>query len=333
MSYVLRRKSSPVFGMSCPGLHNALSASRRRLANRALTPVEFWRRPSRRYIHQEAQIPFQPKPKRYLLIWSFICANGIVFIWWGQAKLRLHEGRRTNPPSPARYEALQYMLQNYTLSIENLREGRWHTILTNAISHNDLSHLLFNMMGFHVFTRCAIEAGLRTPALLALGVGSALASSMAALLDWRRKHTYNVYGLGASGVVSGVGTAMACMMPYAQFQLMFIPVNIPLWVLSLGYIACDMYQLNSEKSGIGHAAHLGGAGFGILFYAVWLRKFGGVAALWRLYMGRSKLPSSPPSPPRPPAPSHHQLPRLPRGNPEANPLKKQTKQKKQKKQK
>ncbi|KAI1139054.1 hypothetical protein F5Y05DRAFT_412918 [Hypoxylon sp. FL0543] len=189
--------------------------------------------------------------------------------------MRANKGSDAQSADASRYEAIRYMRDHYTLSMTNLYQGRWYTILTSAISHYDFSHLAFNMISFSTFTRCAIEmGGLRGPSILALGVGSAVASGAASILDWYRKGAYNVFGLGASGVVSGIGAAMACMMPKQRFYVFFIPIGIPLWALMLGYIAYDSYGLNHfQKSGVGHAAHLGGAAYGALFYALRLRRW------------------------------------------------------------
>lgn len=74
---------------------------------------------------------------------------------------------------------------------------------------------------------------------------------------------------------------MLAVRPWAPFQIILIPVDIPLWVLMIGYIAYDSYRLNSNESTIGHSAHLGGSAFGILFYSLFLRKYGGLSTLLR----------------------------------------------------
>ncbi|KAI0840302.1 hypothetical protein F5Y06DRAFT_253740 [Hypoxylon sp. FL0890] len=262
---ILLRNISSASGVRGYSVHRTSSAVRARLAKRV----------ERRYTHHHPRIPQPWNMLHRRINWPFIGANGLVFLWWGRAKMRADEGLRAKSADPSHYEAVRYMIDNYTLSIRNLREGRWYTILTSAISHYDFSHLIFNMISFNTFTRCAIEiGGLRAPTILALGVGSAIASGTAWIFEWYRKGTYDMSGLGASGVVSGIGSAMACMMPKQRFNVFFIPVGIPLWALMLGYIAYDSYGVRRpEKSNIGHAAHLGGAAFGALFYALRLRRW------------------------------------------------------------
>lgn len=225
-----------------------------------------------------------------LVVWPFIGLNVVVFLWWQSAQSEAQRNGKDLARTPQQRAVgarstiaindpatgqLKHMVDNYALSLRNIREGRWHTLLTCAISHATLDHLVFNMISFNAFAGFAIMNGVPLPALLALGVGSGLASDMACLYDWNRKRK-EVPGLGASGVISGLGTAMACMRPMASFGIILIPIGIPLSLLMVGYIAYDSYRLNSEKSNVGHSAHLGGSAFGVLFYMLFLRKYGGV---------------------------------------------------------
>ncbi|KAK7743368.1 hypothetical protein SLS62_010642 [Diatrype stigma] len=225
-----------------------------------------------------------------LVVWPFIGINVVVFLWWQSAEAEARRNGRDLARTPQQRAVgarntidindpatgqLKHMMSNYTLSLRNMREGRWHTLLTCAISHATLDHLVFNMISFNAFAGFAIMSGVPLPTLLALGVGSGLASDMACLYDWNRKRK-ETPGLGASGVISGLGTAMACMRPMASFGIILIPVGIPLSLLMVGYIAYDSYRLNSEESNVGHSAHLGGSAFGVVFYMLFLRKYGGV---------------------------------------------------------
>lgn len=229
-----------------------------------------------------------------LVVWPFIGLNVVVYLWWMSAEAEAHQNARElrvagvhphhntidiNDPATGQ---LKHMVENYTLSLRNMREGRWHTLLTCAVSHATLNHLAFNMVSFNAFAGFAIMCGLPLPTLLALGLGSGLASDLACLYDWNRKRK-EIPGLGASGVISGLGTAMACMRPTASFGIIFIPIGIPLSLLMVGYIAYDTYRLDSEESNVGHAAHLGGSAFGVLFYTLFLRKYGGVWNMLRRY--------------------------------------------------
>lgn len=87
--------------------------------------------------------------------------------------------------------------------------------------------------------------------------------------------------LGASGVVTGFSAAATCLMPFARMGFMFIPVAMPMWVMTGVYLGVDLYLLGSNDN-VGHDAHIGGALCGMLYYAVFLRKFGGISSMLRL---------------------------------------------------
>ncbi|KAH9883849.1 hypothetical protein F4778DRAFT_615498 [Xylariomycetidae sp. FL2044] len=226
---------------------------------------------------------------RKWVVWPFWAINGLVFAWWALAEggSRKRVYRVIEPISaisdPSRLirgritPTLDYMYKNFTLTTENIREGRWWTLLSSTVSHRDPLHLLFNMISFNAMASCAVFTGLSVPTLLTLGVGSGIVSSTAQLLSPQMMNKEYAHALGASGIVSGFVTAMALARPYIPMQFMFIPIGVPLWVIALGYFAYDTYRLNDENSIIGHAAHVGGAGFGAIFYlAVLRRRFGGL---------------------------------------------------------
>ncbi|KAI1076319.1 hypothetical protein F5B20DRAFT_556639 [Whalleya microplaca] len=310
MSQLLQRaRSSRSLLGSCGSLRAAQLSSPSTqwacLVNRVSTPAQLQRCFGRRHNHeQRAREIFQGILNQRLarsrrVVWIFIGTNCLVFLFWVRAELDARQGR---------YEGIRDMYKGFTLSLDNVREGRWQTFLTSAISHNELGHLAFNMFSFQAFASEAILFGMRTRTLVILGVGSAIASGMASIQDWMRKGRTDVHGLGASGIVSGIGTAMAFIAPHSRFNIMFIPVGIPLWMLMVGYICYDSYKLNSGQTHVGHAAHLGGAAFGALFYALMWRK---PILLSRLSPKPSPPKPSPPtsSPPRPPVSPPGQLPK------------------------
>lgn len=91
--------------------------------------------------------------------------------------------------------------------------------------------------------------------------------------------------LGASGVVMGAGAVATCLMPTAPMNFMFIPVAIPLWMMTLVYAGIDTYYLHSDSI-VGHSAHLGGAIYGVMYYLAYLRNYGGVWQMARRVMRR-----------------------------------------------
>jgi len=75
--------------------------------------------------------------------------------------------------------------------------------------------------------------------------------------------------------VMGLGSAAACLMPQARV-LLFAVVPVPLWILVPAYFVYDAYYLNAVDSRVAHAGHIGGSIFGVVYYALVLRRFGGI---------------------------------------------------------
>jgi membrane associated rhomboid family serine protease len=80
--------------------------------------------------------------------------------------------------------------------------------------------------------------------------------------------------------------AATCLMPMAPAGVLFIPVAVPLWVLTSIYFGLDAYYLNNASSRIGHSAHLGGAIYGAMYYFGYLRNYGGVWIMLRRLLRR-----------------------------------------------
>ncbi|RMY66777.1 hypothetical protein D0862_15155, partial [Hortaea werneckii] len=198
-----------------------------------------------------------------------------------------------------------------TLSTSNLHANRPWTLLTSAFSHQEPWHFAFNMLSLKAFaTLLTGIPGIRAPHLIGLATGSALAGSLGFLYhdaSSRRRQNQQDQGpnntpigrtisgsnreitrgipgaspvegverprsaLGASGMVLGFGAAATCLAPFTSMSVMFLPVPVPLWVLTVVYAAVDTYFLDDARSPVGHSAHLGGTVFGAVFYLGFLK--------------------------------------------------------------
>ncbi|KAK4497159.1 hypothetical protein PRZ48_011609 [Zasmidium cellare] len=227
-----------------------------------------------------------PDPGVMRTVWTIITLNAAVFGAWQYAEMK--KDRKVE----------RQLYENVTLMEANIQAGRSHTLLTSAFSHRDVGHFAFNMFALHAFgSLLATVPGVSGVYVTALAVGSAAAGSVAWLYHLKTKsqsqsvsRTRGVWsgfgggqitrhiqvGLGASGMVMGMGAAATLLKPFAPMYLMFIPIPIPLWILTTGYFAFDTYFLNSDTSRTGHSAHLGGAVFGAAFYFLALRSRGGI---------------------------------------------------------
>lgn len=194
-----------------------------------------------------------------------------------------------------------YLMENATLSWSSINLKRYWTTLTSAFSHQDFSHLLFNMMSLNAFASALVYAGnigVGAPHIIGLYCGSAIAGS-AAYLYMRKpqKHdrrwglfghhipTTLSYCLGASGAVMGFASAATLLAPFSKMMILPLPVPIPMWLLTSAYFAVDYYYLGANDR-IGHDAHLGGAVFGVAYYLAALRGYGGISQTVRRLVSR-----------------------------------------------
>mmetsp|Transcript_15642 Transcript_15642/g.45738 ORF Transcript_15642/g.45738 Transcript_15642/m.45738 type:complete len:331 (+) Transcript_15642:91-1083(+) len=111
-----------------------------------------------------------------------------------------------------------FMQHHFILSWRNFQHGRWWTILTCEVSHNDLPHLLANMSGL---LGAAPNLALSEHAIQFAGflLASAAMSSALSLYGWRAAADKEMSSLGASGVVCGLFTVQAIRAPRASVWL------------------------------------------------------------------------------------------------------------------
>ena len=90
-------------------------------------------------------------------------------------------------------------------------------------------------------------------------------------LRWVRLHLYKnqswYSAIGASGGVSGILFASIAMIPDLGIYFFFIPIPIPGYIFGFLYFAYSVYSMLNprQQDNIGHAAHLGGAFFGLIY--------------------------------------------------------------------
>lgn len=150
------------------------------------------------------------------------------------------------------------------------RENQSYRILSHMFIHGDYMHLFFNMFVLFSFGR-NMEYTFDQEYGIALGklhfvilylVGG-LASSIWPYI--RNVDNPNYMSLGASGAVSSVLFATILWYPSLPLNLMFIPIDIPAWVVGILYLGFEYYMSKKGGTGIAHDAHFGGAIFGIAY--------------------------------------------------------------------
>jgi len=137
-------------------------------------------------------------------------------------------------------------------------------ILSAGFLHADMMHLLFNMMTLYFFGPVILE-GFGAIGFIIIYIGSILLGNIFSLFIYQKQPWYSA--IGASGGVSGVLFAAIAMAPKMSLFLFFIPIPIPGFVFGLLYFGYSVYMMLNPKQwdNLGHAAHLGGAFFGLVY--------------------------------------------------------------------
>lgn len=137
-------------------------------------------------------------------------------------------------------------------------------LLSAGFLHADLMHLLFNMMTLYFFGPVILE-GFGAVGFIIIYIGSILLGNIFSLFIYQKQPWYSA--IGASGGVSGILFAAIAMAPKMSLFLFFIPVPIPGFVFGLIYFGYSVYMMLNPKQwdNLGHAAHLGGAFFGLVY--------------------------------------------------------------------
>lgn len=159
-------------------------------------------------------------------------------------------------------------------------------LLSAGFLHGDIMHLLFNMMTLYFFGPIVVTA-FGDLGFLVVYIGSILLGNLFSLYLYKNQSWYSA--IGASGGVSGILFASIAMIPDLGIYFFFIPIAIPGYIFGFLYFAYSVYMMLNprQNDNIGHAAHLGGAFFGLV-YAVGLQPERAIQHA--MYLGIMALP-------------------------------------------
>jgi membrane associated rhomboid family serine protease len=166
-----------------------------------------------------------------------------------------------------------------------VRRNEWYRVISHAFIHGDYIHLFFNMYVLYSFGGLIEDVftipeyfNMLFPDLEFWGVsrgylyfvllylGGILAASLPALKNHADNPSYN--SLGASGAVSAVVMALIFLLPTMDLRILFIPVNIPAFILGAAYLAYEYYMSKQGRTGIAHDAHFWGAIYGLVLLII-----------------------------------------------------------------
>jgi membrane associated rhomboid family serine protease len=187
------------------------------------------------------------------LLWVLLGINIAVFVLWQFAR---NDGL-----------LVTLMSMHFTVSVESVLSLRLWTLLTTNFSHYDATHLLFNCIALYIFGRDVGRAlGFNTLLNLYLvgGVASAVGHVVYGLVTGDPTPA-----LGASGSVMALAVMYGALFPNRTLLLNFF-IPVPAGVAVGLFIAMDVFGVFGVGGGtIAHAAHLGGAAWGLAWW--WFR--------------------------------------------------------------
>ncbi len=160
----------------------------------------------------------------------------------------------------------------FELDPTKVRHGEIWRLVTSAFCHDrqGIYHILFNMLFLYWFG-CRLESMYGSQEFCLFYFAAAISASCAFLfLQW---YTDDMTpAIGASGAIFGIMILYALHYPYETIRVYFLfPVQIR-WLVLL-YVIIDLHpvlmalsQPGGFSDGTAHAAHLGGAAFGYLYF-------------------------------------------------------------------
>lgn len=171
--------------------------------------------------------------------------------------------------------AIHTFRQNFILSRQNLKEGRWWTLITSTFTHTQPIHLLFNMYFLWGVGRQFVSiygAGPYALVWLASGVGGGAVQAYwpeimnklvkMGMIKTQFWLTPDQEAVGASGSLLGLFAAMACSFPRSSY---------PVQVAFLAGVSILCLTTDSLPW-LGHKAHLAGMGIGAALWVFGLRR-------------------------------------------------------------
>jgi membrane associated rhomboid family serine protease len=193
------------------------------------------------------------------VVTRLIVINIIVFVLWQITPLRA------------------FMDQHFRISFDGLAQRKqvW-TLVTAALSHQELMHLFWNCLFLYLCGRIIEElrggrALAGTYLLGAIGGGLGHAAMTSAM-----GHP-EIPALGASGAVMATLAFATVPAPHQRLMVLGL-VPVPRWGVAAAYVVGDLVADAREAvagagaTGIAHGAHLGGALTGLVFVLLALRR-------------------------------------------------------------
>lgn len=150
---------------------------------------------------------------------------------------------------------------SWVFRVEHIRlQKDYKRLVTSGFLHLNWLHLVLNMYSLYAFGYL-LEASIGPWVFLAIYATSLIGGNLLSLFLHRHQDWYSA--AGASGAVSGIIFSSLALFPGMDISLFGI-LPLPGWLYGLAFVLYSIYGIRSERRGIGHDAHLGGAMIGML---------------------------------------------------------------------
>ena len=162
-----------------------------------------------------------------------------------------------------------------------MQKGDYVRLVSSGFLHANWEHLIFNMISLYFFQDVIISS-MGNLMFLLIYFGSMLLGSVFSLYIYKKQPYYSA--IGASGAVSGIIFAAIALYPTA------LSVNfLPGWLFGALYFGYSVFMMFNPQQGdnLGHAAHLGGALFGLAVVIIYAPE---VVIHHAFYLGVMALP-------------------------------------------
>ena len=152
------------------------------------------------------------------------------------------------------------VFEKYKFNVSAIKNRKEYIRLLSAgFLHADWGHLFFNMLTLYFFAPIVLYV-YGVSGFLLVYLGSIVIGNLFSLYLYKRQSWYSA--IGASGGVSGILFAAVAYAPN-EIEVNFLPG----YIFGALYFGYSVYMMLNPKphDNIGHAAHLGGAAFGLVY--------------------------------------------------------------------
>jgi len=159
----------------------------------------------------------------------------------------------------------QNFLDYIALKPSNILQGRnlW-TLLTNMFMHGSFSHIFVNMISLLFIGNFVEKIIGRKRYFLFYIVSGLVAGLFFVFLSLIFKSDLNIYAVGASGAIFGIGGLLMILTPRLPVLVFFI-IPMPMWIAMIFLLGVLWVLSYAAGLPIGNTAHLGGLLAGVIY--------------------------------------------------------------------